>query len=166
MATAILETLHRANEPRWHMIDLKIVPGITAAQGAAAHIGAPLGHDFCVISLSDVLKPWETVEARLDHAAAADLVIAMYNPTSRFRPWQLERARDIILKHRRPETPVIMAKSVGRAGEEIRVVTLSTLDLAWIDMRTTVIVGSSKTERFARLGGGEWVYTPRHYEAN
>jgi cobalt-precorrin 5A hydrolase/precorrin-3B C17-methyltransferase len=166
MATAILETLHRANEPRWHAIDLRIVPGITAAQGAAARIGAPLGHDFCVISLSDVLKPWETVEARLDHAAAADLVIAMYNPTSRFRPWQLERARDVILKHRTPETPVILAKSVGRGAEDIRVVTLGTLDLAWVDMRTTVIVGSSKTERFPRLGGGEWVYTPRHYEAN
>jgi cobalt-precorrin 5A hydrolase/precorrin-3B C17-methyltransferase len=166
MATAILETLHRANEPRWQTIDLRIVPGITAAQGAAARIGAPLGHDFCVISLSDVLKPWETVEARLDHAAAADLVIAMYNPTSRFRPWQLERARDVILKHRQPETPVIMAKSVGLDAEEIRVVTLAALDLAWIDMRTIVIVGSSKTERFARLGGGEWVYTPRHYETN
>ena len=166
MATAILETLHRANEPRWHTIDLRIVPGITAAQGAAARIGAPLGHDFCVISLSDVLKPWDTVEARLDHAAAADLVIAMYNPTSRFRPWQLERARDVILRHRMPETPVIMAKSVGRGAEDIRVSTLAALDLAWVDMRTTVIVGSSKTERFPRLGGGEWVYTPRHYEAN
>jgi cobalt-precorrin 5A hydrolase/precorrin-3B C17-methyltransferase len=166
MATAILETLHRANEPRWHTIDLRIVPGITAAQGAAARIGAPLGHDFCVISLSDVLKPWETVETRLDHAATADLVIAMYNPTSRFRPWQLERARDVILRHRRAETPVILAKSVGRGAEEIRVVTLGTLDLAWVDMRTTVIVGSSKTERFPRLGGGEWVYTPRRYEAN
>jgi cobalt-precorrin 5A hydrolase/precorrin-3B C17-methyltransferase len=166
MATAILETLHRTNEPRWHTIDLRIVPGITAAQGAAARIGAPLGHDFCVISLSDVLKPWDTVEARLDHAAAADLVIAMYNPTSRFRPWQLERARDVILRHRMPETPVIMAKSVGRGAEDIRVSTLAALDLAWVDMRTTVIVGSSKTERFPRLGGGEWVYTPRHYEAN
>jgi cobalt-precorrin 5A hydrolase/precorrin-3B C17-methyltransferase len=166
MATAVLETLHRANEPRWHTIEVKIVPGISAAQGAAAHIGAPLGHDFCVISLSDVLKPWETVEARLDHAAAADLVIAMYNPTSRFRPWQLERARDVLLRHRKPETPVIMAKSVGRGAEEIRVVTLATLDLAWVDMRTIVIVGSSKTERFPRLGGGEWVYTPRHYERN
>jgi cobalt-precorrin 5A hydrolase/precorrin-3B C17-methyltransferase len=166
MATAILETLHRGNEVRWQTIDLRIVPGITAAQGAAARIGAPLGHDFCVISLSDVLKPWETVEARLDHAAAADLVIALYNPTSRFRPWQLERARDVILKHRTPETPVIMAKSIGREAEDIRVVTLATLDFAWVDMRTTLIVGSSKTKRFARPCGGEWVYTPRHYETD
>ena len=166
MATAILETLHRANEPRWQSVEVRIVPGITAAQAAASRIGAPLGHDFCVISLSDVLKPWETVEARLDHAAAADFAIAMYNPTSRFRPWQLERARDVLLRHRRAETPVIMAKSVGRYAEEIRVCTLAALDLAWVDMRTVVIVGSSKTERFPRLGGGEWVYTPRHYETN
>ncbi len=166
MATAILETLHRANEPRWHAVELRIVPGISAAQGAAARIGAPLGHDFCVISLSDVLKPWETVADRLDHAAAADLVIALYNPTSRFRPWQLERARDILLKHRASETPVICAKSIGRGAEDIRVSTLGTFDLSWVDMRTTVIVGSSKTERFPRFGGGDWVYTPRHYETN
>jgi cobalt-precorrin 5A hydrolase/precorrin-3B C17-methyltransferase len=119
-----------------------------------------------VISLSDVLKPWETVEARLDHAGAADLVIALYNPTSRFRPWQLERARDVLLRHRGAETPVIMAKSVGRGAEEIRVCDLASLDLAWVDMRTIVIVGSSKTERFGRLDGGDWVYTPRHYETN
>lgn len=166
MATAILETLHRANEPRWHAVELSIVPGISAAQGAAARIGAPLGHDFCVISLSDVLKPWDTVADRLDHAAAADLVVALYNPTSRFRPWQLERARDILLKHRAAETPVICAKSIGRGAEDIRVSTLGAFDLAWVDMRTTVIVGSSKTERFPRFGGGDWVYTPRHYETN
>ncbi len=164
MAAAIMEALERHGNARWHAVELRIIPGISAAQAAAARIGAPLGHDFCILSLSDVLKPWQTIETRLEHAAAADLVIALYNPASRARPWQLERAREILLRHRRPETPTILAREVGRAGETVECATLAGFDAAAVDMRTLVIVGSSKTRRFPRLAGGQWVYTPRRYE--
>ena len=160
MAAAVLEALHESNDPAWHGVELKIVPGISAAQAAAARSGAPLGHDFCVISLSDNLKPWHVIERRLSLAAQADLVLALYNPISRARPTQLAQALMAIRAHRAPQTPVVLGRDIGRPDETSRVVTLGTLDPADVDMRTVVIIGSSTTTIF---DGGRWVYTPRWY---
>ncbi|CCG40514.1 precorrin-3B C(17)-methyltransferase [Magnetospirillum molischianum] len=164
MATAVLEALHLSDEPSWHSdVELVILPGISAAQAAAARAGAPLGHDFCTISLSDNLKPWPVILSRLDHAATADLVLALYNPISIARPWQLGEAIDLLRRHRDPATPVVLGRDVGRPGERTIVVTLGDLRPDMVDMRTVVIVGSSTTRSFPRSGGGTWVYTPRWY---
>lgn len=164
MATAVIEELHRDGlDGRWAGVDVTVVPGVTAAAAAAARLGAPLGHDLCLLSLSDVLKPWEMVERRLDAVAAADLVIALYNPLSRHRPWQLGRALELIGAHRQPDTPVVVARNVGRSGEEVRAISLGRLDPRVVDMRTVIIVGSSTTRCFHDAAGRPWVYTPRHY---
>lgn len=163
MATAIVEELHRDPSGAYAAVDVAIVPGVTAASAAAARVGAPLGHDFCCISLSDVLKPWAVVEARLDAAAGADFVLALYNPASSLRPWQLGRALDLLRAVRHPDTPVILARDVGRHAEEVRVTTLGTADPDAVDMRTVVIVGSSTTRAFTDGAGRTWVYTPRTY---
>lgn len=163
MATAVLETLHRSEEPSWHAVELLILPGISAAQAAAARVGAPLGHDFCVISLSDNLKPWGQIETRLDQAAAADFVIALYNPSSRARPWQLARALELVRRHRAPPTPVVLGRDLGRPGERVLITNLAEVRPEQVDMRTLVILGSSQTRQFPRPGGGSWVYTPRWY---
>ncbi|MBB5855835.1 precorrin-2 C(20)-methyltransferase [Amycolatopsis umgeniensis] len=156
MASAVLEQLAAEHGTGTRV---RIVPGVTAAQAAASRVGAPLGHDYCVLSLSDRLKPWEIIERRLDAAGAADLVLALYNPASRTRTTQLAQARDVLLRHRAPETPVVVARDVGGPEEDIRVVTLGTLDPASVDMRCLLIVGSSKT----RAENGV-VWTPRSYE--
>ena len=132
-------------------------------QAAAAKIGAPLGHDFCAISLSDILKPWNTIEHRITHAAQADFVIAFYNPISTQRRWQLERAKELLLEHRSADTPIVLAKNVGRTGEQIRVKKLGDLELDDADMRTVLIIGSSQTRTIDRIGQTPWVYTPRRY---
>ncbi|MEO0034416.1 MAG: hypothetical protein RLZZ501_439 [Pseudomonadota bacterium] len=164
MATAVLEALHQADEPGWHRdVELVVVPGISAAQVAAARAGAPIGHDFCILSLSDNLKPWPIILDRLGHAAAADLVIALYNPISRARPWQLGEALDLLRRHRAPETPVVLGRDVGRPDEKVWTVRLDALTPEQVDMRTVVIVGSSTTQAFHRADGGAWVYTPRWY---
>ena len=164
MATAVVEELHRENASgRWARVSVTVVPGITAATAAAARIGAPLGHDLCLISLSDVLKPWSVIERRISAAAGADFVVALYNPLSRHRPWQLQRALDLIGQHRTADTPVVEAHDVGRPGESIRVLTLGELSSATVDMRTLLIVGSSATQQFTDGAGKSWVYTPRHY---
>jgi cobalt-precorrin 5A hydrolase/precorrin-3B C17-methyltransferase len=165
MAAAVLEALHHADDPRWHTVDLQVLPGVSAALATAAKAGAPLGHDFCVLSLSDNLKPWSIIETRLDHAAAADLVMAFYNPISRARPWQLGRALDILRTRRSPETLVVLGRDIGRPGETLKVLTLGELTPDLVDMRTLVIIGSSQSCRFSRADGGEWVYTPRFYPA-
>ncbi len=165
MGAAVLEALHGSADPAWHGIELTVMPGISAAQGAAARAGAPLGHDFCILSLSDNLKPWEVIEKRLDHAAAADLVMAFYNPISRARPWQLGRALEIVRVHRAPRTPVVLGRDVGRPAESLRVVPLGELKPDDVDMRTVVIIGSSTTTIFPRADGTAWVYTPRWYGA-
>jgi precorrin-2 C20-methyltransferase/precorrin-3B C17-methyltransferase len=131
---------------------------LTAAQAVASRAGAPLGHDFCVLSLSDYLKPWEVIAGRLEAAARADLVLAIYNPASKTRTWQVERARDLLLEHRSPDTPVVIGRDVGGAQESVRVVRLADLDPATIDMRCLLIIGSSQT----RANDGV-VFTPRHY---
>ncbi|MCI0914264.1 precorrin-3B C(17)-methyltransferase [Pseudomonas putida] len=163
MAAAVLEALHGSSDPAWHRVDLQILPGVSASLATAAQAGAPLGHDFCVMSLSDNLKPWSTIEHRLGLAAQADLVLAFYNPISRSRPWQLGRALEIVRQHRYGDTPVVLGRDIGRPGQTLKVVTLAELVPEMVDMRTMVLVGSSTTCTFARAEGGQWVYTPRWY---
>lgn len=163
MAAAVLEALHESSEPGWHRVELEILPGVSASLATAAQAGAPLGHDFCVLSLSDNLKPWDIIEKRLDLASQADLALAFYNPISRSRPWQLGRALEIVRQHRTPQTPVVLGRDIGRPGQTLRVITLGELTPEQVDMRTMVLVGSSTTCVFPRAEGGEWVYTPRWY---
>jgi len=163
MAAAVLEALEGSEDARWHAVELAIVPGVSAALATAAQVGAPLGHDFCMLSLSDNLKPWAVIEKRLRHAAQADLVMAFYNPISRARPWQLDRALEIVRGERAPETRVVLGRDVGRPAQTLRATTLGALRSADVDMRTMVIVGSSATRGFARSDGSEWIYTPRWY---
>ncbi len=164
MAAAVLEALEDTAAPaEWHAVELQVLPGVSAALATAAKAGAPLGHDFCLISLSDNLKPWAVIENRLDQAGAADLAMAFYNPISKARPWQLGRALDIVRTHRTPDTVVVLGRDIGRPAEALRVLSLGELTPAMVDMRTLVIIGSSQTRRFPRGDGGEWVYTPRSY---
>ena len=163
MAAAVLEALHESSDANWHNVDLEILPGVSASLATAAQAGAPLGHDFCVMSLSDNLKPWDIIEKRLDLASQADLALAFYNPISRSRPWQLGRALEIVARHRTPQTPVVLGRDIGRPGQTLRVTTLGQLTPDQVDMRTMVLVGSSTTCVFSRAGGGDWVYTPRWY---
>ena len=163
MAAAVLEALHESTDPKWHSVELEILPGVSASLATAAQAGAPLGHDFCVMSLSDNLKPWSIIEKRLDLAAEADLALAFYNPISRARPWQLGRALEIVAQHRSAATPVVLGRDIGRPGQTLRVTTLGQLTPDQVDMRTMVLVGSSTTCTFPKAEGGEWVYTPRWY---
>jgi len=166
MAAAVLEALDEARDNAlWNAVELSVVPGVSAALATAARAGAPLGHDFCMLSLSDNLKPWAVIETRLRHAAQADLVMAFYNPVSRARPWQLDRALDIVREHRSGATLIVLGRNIGRPGETLTTTTLDKLHSSQVDMRTMVIVGSSTTRRFPRTeGNGDWVYTPRWYE--
>lgn len=163
MAAAVMEALDGADATAWHGVELRVLPGVSAAQAAAARAGAPLGHDFCVISLSDNLKPWEIIERRLDLAAAADLAIALYNPISRARQTQLGRAIEIIRAHRAPTTPVVLGRDIGRPDETVRQLPLGELAPEMVDMRTVILVGSSTTRLVPRADGPSWVYTPRWY---
>lgn len=163
MAAAVLEALHESAEPAWQRVDLQILPGVSASLATAAWAGAPLGHDFCVMSLSDNLKPWSIIENRLDLAAQADLVLAFYNPISRSRPHQLGNALAVVRRHRSSHTPVVLGRDVGRPGATLKVVTLGELEPEMVDMRTLVLVGSSTTCSFPRADGSQWVYTPRWY---
>ncbi|BAL91858.1 putative precorrin methylase [Actinoplanes missouriensis 431] len=162
MAAAVLET---AEDPQWRDVGVRIVPGLTAAQAVASRAGAPLGHDFCTLSLSDRLKPWSVIEKRLTAAAAADLVIAIYNPASKTRTEQLVRAQKLLLEHRSADTPVVVGRDVGGPAESVRVTTLGDLDPATVDMRCLLIVGSSQTRAVTRGDGTTAVYTPRTYPA-
>jgi precorrin-2 C20-methyltransferase/precorrin-3B C17-methyltransferase len=164
MATAVLEQLEEGGA-EFADLDVRVVPGLSAMQAAAARVGAPLGHDFCAISLSDQLKSWEVVERRLEAAGAADLVLALYNPASHTRREQLERARTLLLAHRAPDTPVVVARAVGSAEESIAVTTLAALEVDRVDMRTLLIVGSSTTRVTDAGSGHPRVYTPRRYPA-
>ena len=163
MAAAVLEALHESTDPRWHAVELEMLPGVSASLATAAQAGAPLGHDFCVLSLSDNLKPWAIIEKRLDLACQADLALAFYNPISRSRPWQLGKALEIVRQHRAPNTPIVLGRDIGRPGQTLRVITLGELTPELVDMRTMVLVGSSTTCTFAKAAGGTWVYTPRWY---
>jgi precorrin-2 C20-methyltransferase/precorrin-3B C17-methyltransferase len=137
---------------------------MTAAQAVASRVGAPLGHDYAVISLSDRLKPWDVIARRLEAAAAADLVLAIYNPASKSRTWQVGAMRDLLLEHREPGTPVVIGRDVSGPRESVRVVRLADLDPADVDMRCLLIVGSSQTQ-WHRTDSGDRVFTLRRYPA-
>ena len=165
MASLVFELLEREDRADWGRTEIAVVPGISALQAAAARAGAPLGHDFCAISLSDLLTPWEVIERRLRAAAEGDFVVALYNPVSRRRAHQLGRARDILRQHRPGDTPVVVARNLGRPGESLEVLELDSLEAGRLDMLSLVLVGSRETRRVLRGDGGVWVYTPRGYDA-
>lgn len=158
MATVVFELLDRQPRPEWSAVAIEVIPGVSAVQAAAARVGAPLAHDFCVISLSDLLTPWETIERRIHAAAEGDFVIAFYNAVSHQRDWQLQTAKEILLRRRRADTPVVVAFNVTRKGETVTVTSLGELNPKALNMLTLVIVGNSETRR-----AGRWVYTPRGY---
>jgi precorrin-2 C20-methyltransferase/precorrin-3B C17-methyltransferase len=160
MASAVVEA---AAQERYAQLEVQIVPGLTAAQAVASQVGAPLGHDFATISLSDRLKPWHVVRDRLASAAGADLVIAIYNPASKTRRTQIAEARELLLRYRSAATPVVVGRAVGSPEEEIRVTTLGELDPESIDMRCLLIIGSSQTITVRGPGGRPRVFTPRRY---
>ncbi len=157
MATAVLE-----EAKQWPGVDVRVVPAMTAAQAVASRVGAPLGHDYAVLSLSDRLKPWGVIAARLSAAAAADLVLAIYNPASKTRTWQVAAMRDLLLEQRDAGTPVVIGRDVSGPAESVRVVRLADLDPADVDMRCLLIVGSSQTQWYSSPAG-DTVFTPRRY---
>jgi len=160
MAAAICEALERG-PGAWRDLDVVIVPGVTSMLAVAARVGAPLGHDFCALSLSDNLKPWPVVEQRLRAAASAGFAIALYNPISRSRPWQLDRAFELLRVHLPAGTPVVFGRAVGRVDERVRVTNLAEAKGSDADMATCVIVGSSETRLVERPNRTALVYTPR-----
>ena len=163
MASLLFELLDgEAADPGWRGIQLAVEPGISALQAAAARAGAPIGHDFCAISLSDLLTPWPEIARRLRAAAEADFVVALYNPASGRRRAQLAEARNILAAHRRLDCPVVVARNLGRAGERVEVTTLAGFDAEAVDMLTVIVVGNSQTRRLEQ-GGRTWLYTPRGY---
>jgi cobalt-precorrin 5A hydrolase/precorrin-3B C17-methyltransferase len=161
LATLVFELLDREERRDWQAVDIVVSPGVSAMQAAAARSGAPLGHDFCAISLSDLMTPWPAIRARIEAAAAADFVVAFYNPRSTRRQHGLEEATAILLAERTPQTPVLIARNLGRADETWQVATLGVLAESEIDMLTIVIVGSSTTRIVP--GDPPRLYTPRGY---
>jgi cobalt-precorrin 5A hydrolase/precorrin-3B C17-methyltransferase len=165
MATLVFALLEKEPQRKdWARVLVQVAPGISALQAAAARSGALLGHDFCTISLSDLLTPMEAILERVKAAATADFVIAFYNPVSQRRRHQLEMARDILLQHRPAETPVVLARNLGREGERVTLTTLAGLEIDKVDMLTVVLVGSSASRAIALPDGRRFAYTPRGYE--
>jgi precorrin-3B C17-methyltransferase / cobalt-factor III methyltransferase len=160
MAAAIFEAVENGN-PGWRELDIRVEPGITAMLAAAAEVGAPLGADFCAVSLSDNLKSWQTIERRLRAAAEGDFVIALYNPASKARPHQLGRAFDLLKAIKSPETIVLLVRKAATSETSVIVTTLAEVDPALADMRTLVIVGAAATRLILRKGHRPWIYTPR-----
>lgn len=163
LATLVFELLQDPPDPAWSRVAVRVSPGVSALQAAAALAGAPLGHDFCAISLSDLLTPADVIERRLRAAAEGDFVLALYNPVSSRRRDLLDRARDLLLRHRPPTTPVVLARNLGRAEQSVILTTLAELTPERCDMLTTVLVGSRATRRVPRAHGPDWVFTPRGY---
>jgi cobalt-precorrin 5A hydrolase/precorrin-3B C17-methyltransferase len=163
MAALAFELLERREEPAWQRVAVAVSPGISALQAAAARAGAPLGHDFCAISLSDLLTPWAEIERRVHAAAAGDFVTVLYNPASGRRRQGLARTLEILRRARPPETPLVHARNLGRPGEALAVAPLAEFDPSAVDMLSLLIVGSSRTRTFAALDGCPVVYTPRGY---
>ena len=162
MAAAVFEAIEQG-DPDWRGLDIRVLPGISAMQAAAARLGAPLGHDFCAISLSDNLKPWAIIERRLIAAAEGDFVIAIYNPASKARPARIHDAFAILRSRKVLTTPVAFARAVGRPDERITLTTLGEADPGPVDMSTLVLIGSSETRLVARGHGQPWLLTPRSY---
>jgi len=160
MAAAVCEALEKG-PGQWRQVDIAIIPGVSAMMAVAARVGAPLGHDFCAISLSDNLKPWPTVERRLELAATAGFVIALYNPISRARPWQLDQAFEKLRAVLPDTTPVVFGRAVGRPDERIAITQLARAQGGNADMATCVIIGSAETRVVERPGTTPLVYTPR-----
>jgi precorrin-3B C17-methyltransferase len=163
MAAAVFEAIE--DDPQWLKLDIAVAPGVTAMQAAAARLGAPLGHDFCAISLSDNLKPWAIVERRLRAACEGDFVIALYNPASKARPTRIIEAFDLLRSLKGASAPVAFARAVGRTDEKLTLTTLGEADASLVDMATLVIIGSSETRFIPRDGAPPWMLTPRAYGA-
>ena len=163
MAAAVFEAIEKG-EPAWRDLDVRVEPGVTAMLAAAASVGAPLGGDFCAISLSDNLKSWATIERRLKAAAEADFVIALYNAASKARPHQLNRAFDVLRTLKGGETVTLFVRAAGTAEAKVTITTLAEADSASADMRTLIIVGASSTRLIGRANRSPWVYTPRSEE--
>lgn len=163
MAAAVCEQID-SGDAAWRSLEVSVVPGVTAMLAVAARVGAPLGHDFCAISLSDNLKPWDIIERRLDAAASAGFVIALYNPISRARPWQLGKAFERLRRHLPASTPVVFGRAVGRPDEKIVIRGLGVADPSAADMATLIIIGSPLTRVIERPGQMPLVYTPRFVE--
>jgi len=167
MATLVFELLDRQlqgleDHSEWLKVDIQVIPGISAMQAGASAVGAMLGHDFCTISLSDLLTPWETIKKRIECAAEGDFVVSFYNPVSKKRDWQLNTARDILLQSRPGNTPVMIGRQLTREDQNIRIIELKDLDAKDVDMFTMVSVGNSESRHIVN-GEKEWVYTPRGY---
>ncbi len=162
MGAAVVE---ESADPQWREGPVRGLPGVTAASAVAARVGAPLGHDFAMISLSDRLKPWAAVTERLAAVAGADMAIAVYNPASSQRTWQVAAMRELLLEYRKPDTPVVLGRDVGGPTESVRVLTLAELDPAEVDMRTLLIIGASTTSAFETPSGTR-VFTSRRYQSS
>ena len=163
MASLVFEQLDNAERTDWNRVAVTVVPGVSALQATAARVGAPLGHDFCAISLSDLWTPWKVIERRLRAAAEGDFVVALYNPVSKRRTWQLGMAVKILRQYRPDDTPVVLGQNLGREGERVVVIRLDQLRADDVDMLTTVLIGSTETRRVARKHHRPWIYTPRGY---
>jgi len=167
MATLVFELLDEQlkgteKHPEWLDVEIEVIPGISAMQAAASRAGAMLGHDFCTISLSDLLTPWQTIEKRLHACGEGDFVVSFYNPRSIKRDWQINTARDILLQYRPDTTPVILGKQLTREQESVSIITLDELHSDNVDMFTLVSVGNSESKHIMN-GSQQWVYTPRGY---
>ena len=167
MATLVFELLDRQlqgleQKPEWLDVDIEVIPGISAMQAGASRAGAMLGHDFCTISLSDLLTPWETIEKRIHSCGTGDFVVSFYNPKSKKRDWQINAARDILLQYRPATTPVLLGRQLTREDESLTMTTLDKLDAKDVDMFTMVTVGNSDSRHIIN-GSKEWIYTPRGY---
>lgn len=163
MAAAVFEAIEKG-EPAWRDLDVRVEPGVTAMLAAAASVGAPLGGDFCAISLSDNLKSWTTIERRLKAASEADFVIALYNAASKARPHQLNRAFDFLRTLKGGETVTLFVRAAGTAEAKVTITTLAEADAGSADMRTLIIVGASRTRLISRGNRSPWAYTPRSEE--
>lgn len=164
MSALVLQLLDESDNPAWRRLDLAFEPGITAMQGAVARSGALMGHDFCAISLSDLMTPWEQIERRIAAAAVSDFVVSFYNPVSLRRRWQLQRAKELLLKARPADTPVVLGHSIGRPDERIQHLTLGALEVEMVDMLTVVCIGAASSRQVALPSGQTWAYTPRGYK--